>query len=96
MAIQETNFFEIVLREVMLGKTIYEDFGDGNGLTPITIQHLTYDPIIEQVYISDNVDPDAEGANTYKMCIMENFDFEYPSIKKITPNHRKIKGKRNR
>lgn len=95
MAIQETNFFEIVLREVMLGKTIYEDFGDGNGLTPITIQHLTYDPIIEQVYISDNVDPDAEGANTYKMCIMENFDFEYPSIK-ITPNHRKIKGKRNR
>lgn len=96
MAIQETNFMEIVLRELMLGKTIYEDFEDGNGLTAIQILHLTYDPIIEQVYICDNIDPDADGASSYKMSILDNFDFEYPNIKKIKPNKRKLKGKRTR
>ena len=69
MAIQETNFLEIVLRHIMLGKTIYEDFGDGNGPTGIVIKHLTYDPIIEQVYICDNEDPDSDGASSYKLSI---------------------------
>ena len=96
MAIQETNFFEIILRNVLIGKTIYEDFEDGNGLTAITILHLTYDPIIEQVYICDAADPDSDGASSYKMDIKENFDFEYPNMKKIRPNRRKLKGKRTR
>ena len=96
MAIQETNFIEIVLRSVMINQVIYENFNDGNGLTAITIKHLIYDPIIEQVYICDNIDPDADGANSYKLDIKENFDFDYQTIKKITPNKRKIRGKRNR
>jgi len=96
MAMQETNFMEIVLRSNLLNMTIYEDFGDGNGKIPIQIKHLTYDPVIEHVYISDHVDPDDPSANTYKMSIKENFDFEYDNIKKIKPNKRKIKGKRNR
>jgi hypothetical protein len=96
MAIQQTNFLEIILREIMLGKTIYEDFEDGNGLTAIKIKHLTYDPVIEQVYICDNLDPDSDGANSYKLSILENFDFDYIELKKIRPNKRKIKGKRSR
>jgi len=96
MAMQETNFMEIVLRSTLLNMTIYEDFEDGNGKIPITIKHLTYDPVIEHVYISDNIDPEHEDASTYKMSIKENFDFEYPNIKKIKPNKRKIHGKRTR
>jgi len=96
MAIQETNFIEIVLRDILLDKTIYEDFGDGNGKTPIIIKHLNYDPMIEQIYICDNVDPDVDGASSYKMDIKENFDFDYETMKKIKPNKRKLKGKRSR
>lgn len=94
MVIQETNFVEIVLRNVMIGKTIYEDFGAGP--IPIVIRQLIYDPLTEQIYISDNVDPDHVDANNYKMSIKENFDFDYDTIKKIKPNKKKIKGKRKR
>lgn len=96
MAIQETNFLEIVLREIMIGRTIYEDLEDGSGKKAIVINNLNYDPIINHVYICDMIDTDHPDANMYKMSIRDNFDFDYDVIKKIKPNRKKIKGKRKR
>ena len=42
----ETNFIEILLREMMIGKTIYLEDG-----TAIIIDDLNYQPLIEQVFI---------------------------------------------
>ena len=96
MAIQETNFFEIILRSVMLGMTIYEDFEDGDGKTAIVIRSLIYDPLINQVYISDKEDPEHQDANNYKLDVKENFEFDYTALKKVLPNRRRIRGRRKR
>ena len=96
MNIQETNFFEIILRNIMIGMTIYNDFEDGSGRQAIVIKNLIYDPLISQVYISDNIDPDAEGANNYKLDIKENFEFDYEILKKVIPNKKRLRGRRRR
>jgi len=78
----QTNFIEILLRETMIGKTIYDN--DGNA---ILIAELNYQPLIRQVYIEN------DAGDSYKMCIDEIFDFDYTQISKIVPNKHKIIGK---
>lgn len=77
----ETNFIEILLREMMIGKTIY--LNDG---TPIIIDDLNYQPLIDQVYIKS-------GEESYKMHLNRNFDFDYTQVSKVIPNKHKITGK---
>ena len=82
----ETNFIEILLKNAMVGMTIYNDNGDA-----ITIGNINYDPITEHVFIQDQ----ATG-HRYKLSIKKNFDFDYTTITKIAPDSGKIKGKRDR
>lgn len=77
----ETNFLEIIMREVMIGKTIYLEDG-----TAIYIDDLNYQPLIEQVYIKS-------GDEAYKLHLKRNFDFDYNEINKILPTKHKIRGK---
>jgi hypothetical protein len=77
----ETNFIEILLREMMIGKTIYLEDD-----TPVIIDDLNYQPLIEAVYITS-------GNNSYKMQLNRNFDFDYSQVNKIIPNKHKITGK---
>jgi hypothetical protein len=85
MAKQETNFMEILLRNLMIGMTIYNDDG-----TPIIIEELNYDPIIKHVFIRN-------GDSSYKLRMDKNYDFEVDNVfSKIMPNKHKIVGKRDR
>ena len=85
MAKQETNFFEILFRNLLIGMTIYDD--DGN---PLVIEELNYDPFINHIYITS-------GGNSHKLSMNKNYDFEIDKkFSKIVPNKQKIKGKRNR
>ena len=85
MAKQETNFLEILFRNLLIGMTIYDDGGN-----PLTIDELNYDPIINHIYITS-------GDNSYKMRMDKNYDFEIDdNFNKIVPNKEKIKGKRDR
>jgi hypothetical protein len=77
----ETNFIEILLREMMIGKTIY--LNDG---TPIYIDDLNYQPVIQQIYIKS-------GDESYKMHLNRNFDFDYNQVEKLVPTKHKITGK---
>lgn len=77
----ETNFIEILLRETMIGKTIY--LNDG---TAIVIDDLNYQPLIQQVFIKS-------GDESYKMHINRNFDFDYGQVNKLIPTKHKITGK---
>jgi len=90
MAKVKTNFLEIVLRDIMIGKTIYDDDD------VIIINHLTYTPSTHVVKISDNIDPEAPEANNYKFLLKNIFEFEYNDIKIIKPNKKKVRGKNNR
>ena len=80
----ETNFIEILLRETMIGKTIY--LNDG---TAIIIDEINYQPVIDQVFIKS-------GDEVYKMHMKRNFDFDYEQINKLLPTKHKITGKFNR
>lgn len=82
----ETNFLEILLRQTMIGMTIYNDSG-----TAIVIDSLNYDPLTEQVFIKNT-----STGLVYKMSMLKNFDFDYSQIDKLVPNTDKIRGKRNR
>ena len=85
MAKQETNFFEILFRNLLIGMTMYDD--DGN---PLVIDELNYDPYIKYIYIKS-------GENSYKMSMNKNYDFEIDNkFSKIVPNKQKIQGKRDR
>ena len=85
MAKQETNFFEILFRNLLIGMTMYDD--DGN---PLVIDELNYDPYIKYIYIKS-------GDNSYKMSMNKNYDFEIDNkFSKIVPNKQKIQGKRDR
>lgn len=85
MAKQETNFLEILFRNLLIGMTVYDD--DGN---PLLIDELNYDPLIKQLYIKS-------GGNSYKMNLDKNYDFEVDKkFLKIVPNKEKINGKRDR
>lgn len=85
MAKQETNFLEILFRNLLIGMTIYDDDG-----IALIIDELNYDPMIKHIYITS-------GENSYKMRLDKNYDFEMNStFKKIVPNKEKIHGKRDR
>ena len=85
MAKQETNFLEILFRNLLIGMTVYADDG-----TPLVIDELNYDPIIKHLFITS-------GNDSYKMRLDKNYDFEVNAIfDKIVPNKKKIKGKRDR
>lgn len=81
MAKQETNFIEVLLRQTMIGMTIYDDDGIAH-----LIQEINYHPTIRQVYIET-----PEG--NFKLPIDKNFDFDYNQLKKVVPNKHKIMGK---
>ena len=85
MAKQETNFLEILFRNLLIGMTVYADDG-----TPLVIDELNYDPIIKHIFI-------VSGTDSYKMRIDKNYDFEVnAAFSKIVPNKEKIHGKRDR
>ena len=85
MAKQETNFLEILFRNLLIGMTVYDDEG-----TPLVIDELNYDPIIKHIFI-------VSGTDSYKMRLDKNYDFEVDSaFSKIVPNKEKIHGKRDR
>ena len=85
MAKQETNFLEILFRNLLIGMTVYTDDG-----TPLVIDELNYDPIIKHIFIKS-------GTDSYKMRIDKNYDFEVDAnFTKIVPNKEKIHGKRDR
>ena len=85
MAKQETNFFEILFRNLLIGMTIYDDNDN-----PLVIDELNYDPYIKYIYIKS-------GENSYKMSMNKNYDFEIDNkFSKIVPNKQKIQGKRDR
>ena len=85
MAKQETNFLEILFRNLLIGMTIYDD--DGNA---IVIDELNYDPMIKHIYIKS-------GGSSQKMRLDKNYDFEVDAVfSKIVPNKEKIHGKRDR
>lgn len=76
----ETNFFEIVLRQFLIGKTIYLDDD-----TPIYIDDLNYQPLIKQVFIKS-------GDEVYKLNIERNFYFDYDQMDRLLPTKEKIRG----
>lgn len=85
MAKQETNFLEILFRNLLIGMTVYDDNGN-----PLLIEELNYDPLIKQLYVKS-------GTNSYKMNLDKNYDFEVNNkFSKIVPNKEKINGKRDR
>jgi len=85
MAKQETNFLEILFRNLLIGMTVYDDKGN-----PLLIDELNYDPLIRQLYIKS-------GSGSYKMSLEKNYDFEMDNnFSKIVPNKQSIRGKRER
>lgn len=85
MAKQETNFLEILFRNLLIDMTVYDDNGKA-----LVIDELNYDPMINHIYIKS-------GDNSYKMRLDKNYDFEMNNtFNKIVPNKKKIHGKRNR
>ena len=85
MAKQETNFLEILFRNLLIGMTVYTDDG-----TALVIDELNFDPIIQHIFIKS-------GEDSYKMRLDKNYDFEVTNaFSKIVPNKEKIHGKRDR
>lgn len=76
-----TNFMEIMLRTLMIGKTIYLDDG-----TAIFIDDINYQPLINHVFIKS-------GDEVYKMNINKNFSFDYEEVDRLLPTKEKIRGK---
>jgi hypothetical protein len=76
-----TNFIEIMLKEIMIGKEMYNDTGE-----KIRIDDINYQPLIQEVYIKS-------GENGYKMSLNSNYDFELiiQNVKRIAPNRGKLK-----
>lgn len=84
MAKQRTNLFEIILRDSLIGRTIYDDSD-----VPMIITELNYDPLLRCAYISN-------GTRKKKILITDNFFFEYDIIEKVIPNEPTMKGSRDR
>lgn len=76
-----TNFIEIMLKEIMIGKEMYNDEG-----VKIRIDDINYQPLIQEVYVKS-------GDNGYKMSLNSNYDFELvvQNIRRIAPNRGKLK-----
>jgi len=85
MAQVETNFQEILLRQTMIGMTIYLDDG-----TPFLIEEINYQPRTNQIFIKN-----AEG-DSHNLPANMHFDFDYSTLEKIVPNKVKIMGKKER
>jgi hypothetical protein len=85
MSKENTNFLEILLRNMLIGLTMYDDEGN-----PILIEELNYDPIVKKIFIKS-------GEFTYKFSMDKYYDFEMDSkLKKLITSKIKIKGKRNK
>ena len=65
MAKYKTNIFEIILRDTLIGKTIYDKDG-----SPLIISELNYDPTVRCAYVSD-------GIKKFKIKVDDYFDFEF-------------------
>lgn len=83
--IQETNFMELVLRQMMIGLTVYDDYGKA-----MVIDELNYQPLTKTVIIKT---PENEVAYFH---MEKNFDFDFSQIEKLIPNKTKVIGKRSR
>jgi hypothetical protein len=77
-----TNFIEIILKQSLIGTTMYLD-----DQTPINIDNIEYQPILGEVYIQS-------GDNGYKLSLNSNYDFDLAlDVKnKIHPNKGRIIG----
>jgi len=84
MAQQKTNLLEIVLRDKMIGKTIYI------AGVAVVIEELNYDQVLGQCRIQ------GDDGNIYKLGIDENFVLEYDEVVILKPNKKKLLGKNNR
>lgn len=78
-----SNFFELMLKEIFIGKTIYNDNNE-----KMIITDINYQPILQEIYIKC-------GENGYKLTLNSNYDFELEmsELKRIEPNKGKIKNK---
>ena len=83
MAKIRTNFMEIVLKEVLIGKHMYDENG-----VKILIEDINYQPLIEEVYIKS-------GDSGYKLSLNANYDFDLNlnDSNRIVPNKGKMAGK---
>lgn len=81
MAKIKTNIMEIVLREILIGKTIY----DNNGI-PRKIDDINLQPSLGIVYIKS-------GGNGFSLSLQEFYDFELDQPKRnvIVPTNGRIK-----
>ena len=85
MAKENTNFLEILFRNLLIGTTMYD--ADG---TKIIIDELNYDPFVKKMYVTDK-------DKTYKLSMDMNYDFEMDTkLKGLVTKKTKIKGKKNK
>jgi len=77
----KTNVMELVLKEILVGKKIYDDNDN-----QITIDDVNYQPLTNVVYLKS-------GENGYKLSMNEMYDFELGNGEnddRILPNIGKI------
>ncbi|MFW9950500.1 MAG: hypothetical protein ACFFKA_10300 [Candidatus Thorarchaeota archaeon] len=86
MPLQSTNLYEIVLRKTLIGENITFEDDNGNDVN-ITIQDITYNPLIDCAFISD-------GTNKYKINMKKSIFYNYTGSEElhVTPNSPRIKG----
>jgi len=82
---ENTNFLEILFRNLLIGMTMYDTDG-----TKIIIGELNYDPMVNKIYVTD-------GDKTYKLSMDKNYDFDRTvKLKALVTEKTKIKGRKNR
>lgn len=85
MAKENTNFLEILFRNLLIGTTMYDVDG-----TEIHIDELNFDPIVKKIYVTDE-------DKTYKLSMDMNYDFKMNTkLKNLITVKTKIKGKKNK
>ena len=81
---EQTNFLEILYRNLLIGVTMYDEDG-----TEILIEELNYDPYVRRIFVTS-------GKNTYKLSMDKNYDFLMDSkLESLVSTKTKIKGKKN-
>jgi len=82
---EQTNFLEILYRNLLIGVTMYDEDG-----TEILIEELNYDPYVRRIFVTS-------GKNTYKLSMDKNYDFLMDSkLESLVSTKTKIKGKKNK